>query len=483
MREEISRAIDFVVSMGARYADIRMEKSYATVIEVQDGVFREMSYGIDHGVGVRVLYGNSWGFASSNESSKSGLRLRETFEDALRIARALSSHGSESKSESKSEPIKLAEAPSITDHFRLNPKINPADVSIEEKKRMINDAYRAAKEYSPLIKSVSLSYLDGYEERVYANSDGSYIEEVAPAVFMRVYTVAKRGNVLQEGRESIGAVGGFEVIRAENPEVMSVKAADKALRLLDAELPPAGMLYVIMDPKLTGVFMHEALGHAAEADHVLCGESILSDKLGEEIAYQGLTVADDPTIENSHGYYRYDDEGIRARRTEVIKEGVLVSFLHTRETAGRFDAVPTSNARAANYSELPLVRMSNTVIEPGDSDFEEMREDISYGIYAKGMRGGQVDTVRGEFQFSAEEAFLIEKGELTKRLKNVSLSGRTLDILKSIDMVGKIKSRGSIGYCGKAGQEVPVSEYAPHIRVKKILVGGAGGAMPSPSHK
>ena len=154
MREEISGAIDFVVSRGARYADIRMEKGYATVIEVQDGVFREMSYGIDHGVGVRVLYGNSWGFASSNESSKSGLRLREIFEDALRIARALalSSHGSESKSKSKSEPIKLAEAPSITDHFRLNPKINPADVSIEEKKRMIKDAYRAAKEYSPLIK-------------------------------------------------------------------------------------------------------------------------------------------------------------------------------------------------------------------------------------------------------------------------------------------------------------------------------------------
>ena len=247
------------------------------------------------------------------------------------------------------------------------------------------------------------------------------------------------------------------------------------------------MFYVIMDPKLTGVFMHEALGHAAEADHVLCGESILSDKLGEEIAYQGLTVADDPTIENSHGYYRYDDEGIRARRTEMIKEGVLVSFLHTRETAGRFNAEPTSNARAANYSELPLVRMSNTVIEPGDSDFEEMREDISYGIYAKGMRGGQVDTVRGEFQFSAEEAFLIEKGELTKRLKNVSLSGRTLDILKSIDAVGKKKVKGSIGFCGKAGQEVPVSEYAPHIRVKKILVGGAtataAAAMPSPSHK
>ncbi len=478
MREEITRAFDLVLSEGARYADIRIERAHVTAIEVQDGVFREMSYGTDHGMGVRVLYGNSWGFSSSNELSRS--KLTETFEDALKIARALS-HSPVLGSETIT--ITLAEVPVENEHFRLNPELNPADVSIEEKKKMIKDAYRAAKEHSPLIKSVSISYLDGYEERVYANTEGTYIVEETPAVFMRVHAVAKRGSLLQEGRESTGAVGGFEVLKGEgDPEVMSLKAADKALRLLDAELPPAGVFTVIMDPKLTGVFMHEALGHAAEADHVLYGESILRDRLGEEIAYEGLTVADDPTIENSHGYYRYDDEGVRGRRTEVVREGVLVSFLHTRETAGRLDAdaVPTSNARAASYSEVPLVRMSNTVIEPGDSDFEEMRADIARGIYAKGMRGGQVDTVRGEFQFSAEEAFLIEKGELTKRLKNVSLSGRTLEVLKNIDAVGKMKGRGSIGFCGKDGQEVPVSEYAPHIRVKKILVGG-GTPTPTPT--
>ncbi len=471
--EEIRRALDFVLSEGARYADIRLERSYATVIELKDGIFREMSYGIDHGAGVRVLYSNSWGFSSSNELSD----LKALFEDTLKIGRALSLH------EKRTEPITLADTPAVTEHFRLNPRINPAGVSIGEKKDMVKAAYRAAKEYSKLIKGITISYVDGYEERIYANSEGSYIEETLPSVFMRVHAVAKRDNTLQEGRESTGAVGGFEVLKEANPETIAVKAADKAIRLLDAELPPAGEFCVIMDPKLTGVFMHEALGHAAEADHVLYGESILRGRLGEEIAYEGLTIADDPTIENSHGYYRYDDEGVRAHRTEVIKDGVLVSFLHTRETAGRLDAVPTSNARAANYSEIPLVRMSNTIIEPGDSEFEEMREDISYGIYAMGMRGGQVDTVRGEFQFSAEEAFLIENGELTKRLKNISLSGHTLDVLKNIDALGKTKSRGSIGFCGKEGQEVPVSEYAPHVRVKKILVGGATVTSPVPSHR
>ncbi|MFZ2070567.1 MAG: TldD/PmbA family protein [Halobacteriota archaeon] len=463
MEAEIRKAIDFVVSKDARYADVRIEQGYATVIELRDGIFREMSYGIAHGLGVRVLYNNSWGFSSSNDLSN----LKDVFADALKIGRALS------LSEAKTEAITIADAPARSEQFRLKPKINPDDVSIDDKKDCVKAAYKAAKEQSPHIKSVSCLYLDGYEESIYANSEGSYIVMKTPAVFMRVHAVAKKGDVLQEGRESIGAVAGFEVIEAENPAVMGVKAADKALRLLDAGMPPAGELPVIMDQKLTGVFMHEALGHAAEADHVLYGESILRGKLGTAIAYDGLTVADDPTIENSHGYYKYDDEGMQSRRTELIKDGVLVSYLHTRETAGRLGATPTSNARAADYSEIPLVRMSNTVIEEGSSNFEDMREDISFGIYAKGMRGGQVDTIRGEFQFSAEEAFLIEKGRLTKRLKNVSLSGSTLDVLKNIDAVGNDKTRGSIGFCGKDGQEVPVSEYAPHVRVKKILVGGA----------
>ncbi len=473
MEEEIKKAIDFVVSKNARYADIRLEKGCATVIELRDDVLREMSYGIDQGVGIRVLYKNSWGFSSSNDVSKP--KLKDTFEDALNVGRALSL----SESDKKAEAVKIADAEPRNDYFKLTPKINPEDVSIEAKKRLVKEAYKAAKKHSPYIKSVSILYLDGYEEKVYANSDGRYIVMEMPAVFMRVCAVAKKGSVLQEGTESIGAVAGFEVIEEENPEVVGVRASDKAVRLLDARLPPAGELPVIMDNKLTGVFMHEALGHSAEADHVLYGESILKDKLGEEIAYEGLTVADDPTIENSHGYYKYDDEGMESKRTELIKNGILVSYLHTRETAGRLEVVPTSNARATDYSEVPLVRMSNTVIEEGGWSFEDMREDMPFGIYAKGMRGGQVDTVRGEFQFGAEEAFLIEKGVLSKRLKNVSLSGRTLDVLKNIDAVGNDKKRGTIGFCGKDGQEVPVSEYAPHVRVKKILVGGAASAQNS----
>jgi len=484
MEEEIKKAIDFVIANNARYADLRLEKSCATVIELREGVFREMSYGIDHGIGVKVLYKNSWGFSSSNNLMNHAIQDR--FEDALKIGRALALSSSGSNKNAATARIIMADADananggsdaaavSQNEYFRLKPKIKPEDVSIEEKIRIIKEAYYAAHEHSDQIKSVSILYLDGYEEKIYANSDGGYIVMETPAVFMRAGAVAKKGNVLQEGRESIGAVAGFEFIKDENPTVVAVKAADKAVQLLDAELPPAGEMAVIMDNRLTGVFMHEALGHAAEADHVLYGESILKDRLGEEIADASLTVMDDPTIEDSHGYYRYDDEGMRARKTEIIKDGVMVSYLHSRETAGRLDAIPTANARATDYSEIPLVRMSNTVIEEGDWNVYEMHRDIRSGIYAKGMRGGQVDTINGEFQFTAEEAFLVERGMLTKRLKNVSLSGRTLDVLKNIDAVGNDKKRGTIGFCSKGGQDLPVSEYAPHLRVTKILVGGSG---------
>ncbi|MCW7074957.1 MAG: TldD/PmbA family protein [Candidatus Methanospirare jalkutatii] len=489
MEDEIKSALEWVVARGADFADIRVEMNRTAVIDLRDGTFREMSFGIDEGFGVRVLRNGAWGFASSNDLS----RLKETVEEALRISNALSQKRRRAESTSargqqekqreigdegeeereRGEGVSLAPVEVVSEHFCLKPRKDFEDVDIEEKKGIVKDAYKVARGHSPLVKSVSVLYMEGYERKIYANSEGSFIVSETPAVFFRVRAFASKAGMLQEGRESVGAVAGLEIFQEDEPNTIALKAADKAVRLLDAELPPAGALPVVMDNKLTGVFMHEALGHAAEADHVLRGESILRGKLHEEVAAEALTVADDPTIECSFGFFKYDDEGVKARRKEIIRNGVLVSFLHTRETAFRLNASPTGNARASDYDATPIVRMSNIVVEPRDWRFEEMLEDIKEGIYAKGMRGGEVDTVKGEFQFSAEEAFLIQKGELTKRLKNVSLSGKTLETLKNIDAVGRDMRRGSIGFCGKEGQEVPVAEFAPHIRVKKILVGGA----------
>ncbi|MDF2956995.1 MAG: Zn-dependent protease PmbA/TldA [Candidatus Alkanophagales archaeon MCA70_species_1] len=488
-REEVESlrlrpALDYALGVGVRYADIRVERTYGTIIELNEERMRELSFGVDSGIGVRVLYENAWGFASTTELSAT--RVKKAFEEALSVARALP------RADSMAD---LAEVTVVEDEFSLKPKLSPEDVSVDDKLKFVKYAFNAAKTHSPYVKSVTVVYVDGFEERLFMSSEGALIVTRMPAVMLRVRVVARRGSVLQEATESVGAVAGLEFLEAADAEKVALRAADRAVRLLDAKLPPAGRVPVIMDNKLTGVFMHEALGHAAEADHVLAGESILADKLGTQIASPLLNVFDDPTIECSHGFYKYDDEGVPARRTTLIKDGVLVSYLHSRETAGelrrRFLAgrgggfeggdveiddiriEPTGNARAAGYSEVPLVRMSNTVIAGGDWSFEEMLEDVKFGIYAKGMRGGQVDTTRGEFQFSAEEAFLVERGELKQRLKNVSLSGLTLDALRNVDAVGKDFKHGSIGFCGKDGQEVPVAEYAPHVRIKEILVGGA----------
>ncbi|MEE8357896.1 MAG: TldD/PmbA family protein, partial [Candidatus Hydrothermarchaeales archaeon] len=235
---------------------------------------------------------------------------------------------------------------------------------------------------------------------------------------------------------------------------------------------PSGAFDLVLDPNLTGVFIHEALGHAVEADLILQDESILKGKLGEEIASDLVTVYDDPTLEGSFGFYSYDSEGVKGEKTTLIEDGVLKSYLHSRETSSRLGQRNTGNARAQSFGNQPIVRMSNTYVKPGDHDIEELFEGIKHGIYLKGSKGGEVDTARGVFQFSAEEGFLIEEGEITKPIKDVALSGETLEILRRISALGNDFDL-SIGFCGKAGQAVPVGDGGPHIRTF-ATVGGTG---------
>ena len=226
---------------------------------------------------------------------------------------------------------------------------------------------------------------------------------------------------------------------------------------------------VILDPELAGVFAHEAVGHASEADLVLEGGSVLENKIGEQIASPLVSVIDDPTL-HEYGYYPFDAEGVQSTKTTIIKDGMMESYLHSRETAARLGGIP-GHSRAQGYS-MPIVRMSNTYIDNGNSKFEEMLEDIGNGMYLIGSRGGQVNTGEGVFQFNAEKGYLIENGELTTLLRDVSLSGNTLEILKNVNMVGNDLTMHS-GRCGKNGQLAPVTDGSPHISITKALVGGA----------
>ncbi len=329
----------------------------------------------------------------------------------------------------------------------------------------MKELYNKTKKYPEIISSTLILSFATVRKHYY-NSEGSKIFQELKYVSLYASCFSKKNDKLQVAFERKGGIGGFELVKHFDIDLV----CERAIRLLDAKKPKAGKYKVILDPKLAGVFIHEALGHAVEADHVLRGESILKDKLGLKIGSELLNVYDDATLRNAYGFYFYDDEGVKAKRKILVKNGILKSFLTSRETSKRLNLNLTGNARAQNFSYLPIVRMSNTFIERGDHSFEEMLEDIDFGYYLIGSKGGEVDTTRGVFQFSAEEGYVIERGEIKYPIRDISMSGEIVNVLKTIDAVGKDLDF-HIGHCGKESQLVPVSDGSPHIRCI-VTVGG-----------
>ena len=294
------------------------------------------------------------------------------------------------------------------------------------------------------------------------------MEESRVGMFLNA--VAADGEVIQFGHGSMGGSKGFEVLKNADIEKFGRKIGEKAVRLLSAEKAPSGKFPVVTDCELTGVFIHEALGHAAEADLILQNDSILKDKMGTQIGSDMVTIIDDASMD-AFGYYAYDAEGTKTKENVLVENGILKSLLSSRETASKLNIESSGNARSI-ISEQPIVRMSNTYLKPGELKFDELIEDISDGIYLKGSRGGQVDTGKGIFQFNAAESFKIENGEIKTPLRDVSLSGDIMETLKKVNGVGS-DFKMSMGFCGKSGQTAPVGDGGPHVRIIDAMVGGA----------
>lgn len=311
-------------------------------------------------------------------------------------------------------------------------------------------------------------YLESEFKIEYRSSDGLECTYELLNVGFAVSAVASENGVYQAGRESRFGYG-YELFEKENVMELAGRAGNTAVELLKAKTPKGGEMPVLLDQELAGVFAHEAVGHASEADLVLEGDSILENRIGEQIASPLVTIVDDPTL-HEFGYYPFDAEGVQSRRTEIIRDGIFNSYLHSRETAAKLGGIP-GNCRAQGYS-MPVVRMSNTFVDNGKAKFEEMLEEIRDGMYLIGSRGGQVNTGEGIFQFNAEKGYLIKDGELTELIRDVSLSGKTLEILNHITLVGN-DLKMTAGRCGKAGQLAPVSDGSPHLAISKVLVGGA----------
>lgn len=435
----------------ADYVDLRMNKSQNNVIVMKDGKIQEVTSGNNWGGCIRVLKNGAWGVSFTTIPGK----MRDIAESALKLANSLKNN------------TKLADIEPTHNEVKSKAKIKLHDVSLDEKKEVMSDVEKAANLEG--IVSTTVNYVDNEGTTIFVNSEGTnlQIEESRLALFINA--VAASEGIIQFGHKSTGGAAGFEVLKKEDLEKFGRIPAEKALRLIKAELPPSGKFPVVMDPELTGVFIHEALGHASEADLVLQNDSILKGKLGTQIGSPIVTIIDDPTMD-AFGYYPYDCEGVKTRENILVHDGEMVSYLSSRETASQLDISPSGNARSA-VGDQPIVRMSNTYLKPGELNFEELTEEINDGIYLKGSRGGQVDTGKGVFQFNAAESFLIEKGEITTPLRDVSLSGNILEMLLKVDALGSDFKMG-VGFCGKSGQTVPVGDGGPHVMVKEATVGG-----------
>ncbi|BAW31628.1 MAG TPA: TldD/PmbA family protein [Methanothermobacter sp.] len=437
----------------ADYTDIRFGESKINSLLMKDGKIQEIRTGHETGISIRVLNGGSWGLAYTSDPSK----VDETAEKALRL------------SERVGGDAEIVSYPPIVDNISSKAKIPPSNVPSEDKKRTLLDIHKAAT--IDKIISTTINYIDIETKNIFLNSEGSSIESEEVRVALFLNTVASDGLQIQMGHDNIGGCHGYEIIEGEDLERLGRTTSEKAVRLLSAHAPPSGKFTILTDPKLTGVFIHEALGHATEADLILQDDSILKDRLGETIGSKHVKIIDNPTMD-AFGHYNYDVEGVKASPTILVENGILKSYLTSRETAQKLGLEPTGNARS-NISENPIVRMSNTYIEPGTWNFEEMIEDIKEGIYLKGSRGGQVDTGKGIFQFNAAESFMIKNGEIKEPLRDVSLSGNITETLKKVDAIGS-DFKMNIGFCGKAGQIVPVGDGGPHLRVREVVVGGSG---------
>ncbi len=439
--------------MMPEFHDIRILRGSRTRIVLDNGKLEEIAQVPFQGASVRALYGGAWGFVTTDRVDGLGKEI----DLARRIARKID----------RREDLRLAEAPAGKSVV-VPVKKDPKNLSLEEKVALIRDIEDAAKVKG--VSSTQAVYSELELTAHYSNSEGLDLESKTTRMGFVINAVAHRNGLYQTDGEGRAGVGGLELFDREDPITLAREVGKTAVALLDADAPKGGTFPVVLDQELAGVFVHEAVGHATEGDIILEGDSCLEGKLGQKIASDLVTVKDDPSL-MLNGYYPFDDEGSLAQETVLVEKGILKSYLNSRETAARLGGVPR-NARAEGMNR-PVVRMSNTYIANGDWNLEEILEELGTGVYLAGSRGGQVSTGEGVFQFNATSGYLVEGGEKTKLLRDVSLSGKILETLLHVKAVGNDLKYNS-GRCGKSGQLVPVSDGSPHLLVARATVGGTG---------
>ncbi len=441
-------------SYDADYIEVHFEENQTGHITYRGRELESVNMSSAIGGNVRALAKGGWGFVSFNKLND----LPGRIETAVRQANLISG-----------DNIILSPSEQVDDVVLTDEDKNPVQIPLTDKKQLL-DEYNEIIWSVPKIQTSVINYGDGYKKTVLINSLGSYIEQDKTDVTLRLLAIASDGNEVQQAGESLGSRGDFNDIKSLHKEVKEL--AQKAIDLLSAPQIPGGEYTVVLDPILAGVFTHEAFGHLSESDFVYENDRMREIMvLGKQFGSKELNIVDSAAVPNLRGSYKYDDEGTPSTKTYLIREGKLVGRLHSRETAAKMNEEPTGNARAINYRHPPIVRMTNTFIEPQSTSFDDIISDIKEGVYAKNWYGGT--TSMEMFTFSAGEAYMIRNGKVEELLRPVVLTGNVFNTLQNIDAIGNDLDMNQGGGCGKGGQSpLPCSNGSPHIRIQHCLVGG-----------
>jgi TldD protein len=451
--EVAERVLGRALANGGEFAEVFAERSAGLTMAIDESRVESVQSGASAGAGVRVLGGGTTYFAHVDGLDPTDLeRAAEEAAAALRAERA------------EARPL---EAVASTPHPIER---RPADVPAERKAALLRELDERGRAAGPEIAQFSASYAEVRREVTVANSEGLFAGDDRTRVRIGAQAVARRGDSVETGAETLGGHRGFELFEGDPGEIAD-SAARKALTLLDAGPAPAGSMPVVVGGGFGGVLFHEMTGHGLEADHVQKDASVYAGKLGARVAQSLLTAYDDGRMPNEWGSDSIDDEGTPTQRTMVIEDGRLVSFLYDRLTARRDGVASTGNGRRESFRHLPVPRMTNTCIAPGEAEPEAMIAEIGRGFYAASFAGGQVDPATGDFVFGVSEGYLIEGGRVTRPCRGATLIGNCLEALAAIDAVGD-DFEMKTGVCGKAGQKVPVGTGQGHVRIQAMTVGG-----------
>jgi TldD protein len=456
---QLQNVLSSVLGNSVDNADLYFQSTYSESWVFEDGIIKGGSYNIDRGVGVRAMSGEKTGFAYSDDI------VMPALESAAMAARSIGKKGGN----------QVVKSWQWTKGHELYLPMNPLNsFSEHDKIALLQQVDAYARQQDPRVIQVNISLAAEYETIMVLASDGHLAADVRPLVRINVSVIVE-----ENGRRENGYAGGGgrydyrQLVEDKQALSFAQEAVRQALVNLTAIDAPAGTMPVVLGPGWPGVLLHEAIGHGLEGDFNRKGSSVFSDRIGQQVASSLCTIVDDGTLANRRGSLNVDDEGTPTQCTVLIEKGILRNYIQDKRNARLMGMQSTGNGRRESYAHLPMPRMTNTYMLPGESTPEEIISSVKKGIYAVNFGGGQVDITSGKFVFSASEAYLIENGKITSPVKGATLIGNGPEVLNKVSMVGNdLKLDTGIGICGKEGQSVPVGVGQPTLRVDALTVGG-----------